>query len=202
MLLAAVAMLLAACGSDVPAGAADSGRADGAIVLSRDAAASLDGSTGEVFVGAIPTVSARFEDQPELQQILRYADRIRRMGVWTNADKPEEAAQAFAQAESLYPGDYLPDDLYADWSMTERERLRNDLLAMLLEAAHLQAQLGRYRQAIADAFHQRVDFAPDPFFVFRQRNLLLQRHRALVSMLFRFRGDLMFHRRRRRSFFA
>jgi pyruvate,orthophosphate dikinase len=55
---------------------------------------SLDGSTGEVFVGAIPTVSARFEDQPELQQILGYADRIRRMGVWTNADKPEEAAQA------------------------------------------------------------------------------------------------------------
>jgi pyruvate,orthophosphate dikinase len=55
---------------------------------------SLDGSTGEVFVGAIPTVSARFEDQPELQEILRYADRIRRMGVWTNADKPEEAAQA------------------------------------------------------------------------------------------------------------
>ena len=28
---------------------------------------SLDGSTGEVFVGALPTVSARFEDQPELQ---------------------------------------------------------------------------------------------------------------------------------------
>ncbi len=55
---------------------------------------SLDGSTGEVFVGAIPTVSARFEDQPELQEVLRYADRIRRMGVWTNADKPEEAAQA------------------------------------------------------------------------------------------------------------
>ncbi len=55
---------------------------------------SLDGSTGEVFVGAIPTVSARFEDQPELQEILRYADRIRRMGVWCNADKPEEAAQA------------------------------------------------------------------------------------------------------------
>jgi pyruvate,orthophosphate dikinase len=55
---------------------------------------SLDGSTGEVFVGAIPTVSARFEDQPELQEILGYADRIRRLQVWTNADKPEEAAQA------------------------------------------------------------------------------------------------------------
>jgi pyruvate,orthophosphate dikinase len=57
---------------------------------------SVDGSTGEVFTGALPTVEARFEDQPELQQILGWADEIRRMGVWTNADKPEEAEQARA----------------------------------------------------------------------------------------------------------
>ena len=55
---------------------------------------SVDGATGQVYQGAIPTVSARFEDQPELQKILGWADGIRRMGVWTNADKPEEAAQA------------------------------------------------------------------------------------------------------------
>jgi pyruvate,orthophosphate dikinase len=55
---------------------------------------SVDGSTGEVFLGALPTVEARFEDQPDLQRILGWADGIRRMGVWTNADKPEEAAQA------------------------------------------------------------------------------------------------------------
>ena len=57
---------------------------------------SVDGSTGEVFVGALPTVSARFEDQPELQRILGWADEVRRMQVWTNADKPEEAAMARA----------------------------------------------------------------------------------------------------------
>ena len=55
---------------------------------------SVDGSTGEVFLDALPTVAARFEDQPELQQVLGWADGIRRMGVWANADKPEEAAQA------------------------------------------------------------------------------------------------------------
>ena len=55
---------------------------------------SLDGSTGEIFAGALPTVEARFEDQPELQTILGWADGFRRMEVWTNADKPEEAAQA------------------------------------------------------------------------------------------------------------
>ncbi|MBI3745042.1 MAG: pyruvate, phosphate dikinase [Chloroflexi bacterium] len=55
---------------------------------------SLDGSTGDLFLGALPTVSARFEDQPELQAVLGWADEVRRMQVWTNADKPEEAAQA------------------------------------------------------------------------------------------------------------
>ena len=55
---------------------------------------SLDGTTGDLFLGALPTVSARFEDQPELQAILGWADKLRRMEVWTNADKPEEAAQA------------------------------------------------------------------------------------------------------------
>jgi pyruvate,orthophosphate dikinase len=55
---------------------------------------SLDGTTGALYMGQIPTVDARFEDQPELQKVLKWADEIRRMGVWTNADKPEEAAQA------------------------------------------------------------------------------------------------------------
>ena len=55
---------------------------------------SLDGTTGDLYLGQLPTVQARFEDQPELQKILGWADGIRRMGVWTNADKPEEAAQA------------------------------------------------------------------------------------------------------------
>jgi pyruvate, orthophosphate dikinase len=55
---------------------------------------SLDGTTGEVFVGALPTVEVRFEEQEELQKILEWADRARRLQVWTNADKPEEAAMA------------------------------------------------------------------------------------------------------------
>ncbi len=55
---------------------------------------SLDGATGEVFVGALPTVEVRFEEQMELQKILEWADRARRLQVWTNADKPEEAELA------------------------------------------------------------------------------------------------------------
>ncbi len=55
---------------------------------------SVDGSTGEVFLGALPTVEVRFEDQTGLQEILGWADDVRRLQVWTNADKPEEAALA------------------------------------------------------------------------------------------------------------
>ena len=55
---------------------------------------SVDGNTGNVYNGAIPVVPSNFEDQADLQKILGWADEIRRLGVWTNADKPEEAAQA------------------------------------------------------------------------------------------------------------
>ncbi len=55
---------------------------------------SLDGSTGEVFAAALPTIHARYEDQKDLQTVLGWADKVRRLQIWTNADKPEEAAQA------------------------------------------------------------------------------------------------------------
>jgi pyruvate,orthophosphate dikinase len=55
---------------------------------------SIDGTTGEVFLGRIATTTVRFEDQADLRKILSWADDVRRLQVWTNADKPEEAAQA------------------------------------------------------------------------------------------------------------
>jgi pyruvate,orthophosphate dikinase len=55
---------------------------------------SLDGATGEVFAGSLPTVHVNFDDQTDLRTILGWADEIRRLQVWTNADKPEEAAQS------------------------------------------------------------------------------------------------------------
>ncbi len=55
---------------------------------------SLDGGTGEVFEGALGTVSADYDEQDDLKTVLGWADEVRRLGVWTNADKPEEAARA------------------------------------------------------------------------------------------------------------
>ena len=85
---------------------------------------SLDGSTGEIFVGALPTVEARFEDQPELQTILGWADGFARMAVWTNADKPEEAAQARVLRR---PRDRpLPDRAHVPRGRAARDRPRRD----------------------------------------------------------------------------
>jgi pyruvate,orthophosphate dikinase len=54
---------------------------------------SLDGTTGEVFAGELKTVIPDFND-PHLLKLLGWADRIRRLGVWANADYPRDAERA------------------------------------------------------------------------------------------------------------
>jgi len=57
-------------------------------------AISIDGTTGEVFAGALATLDPRFEDEKELQAALSWADEVRRLGVWANADYPQDARRA------------------------------------------------------------------------------------------------------------
>ncbi|MGQ9458928.1 MAG: pyruvate, phosphate dikinase [Anaerolineae bacterium] len=57
---------------------------------------SIDGMTGEVFAGVIPTVEVDVEKDEDLRQLLAWADEVRRLGVWTNADYPRDAAKARA----------------------------------------------------------------------------------------------------------
>jgi pyruvate,orthophosphate dikinase len=54
---------------------------------------SIDGSTGEVFAGLLPTVVPDFDD-PALMTLLGWADRIRTLEVWANADYPRDAERA------------------------------------------------------------------------------------------------------------
>ena len=55
---------------------------------------SIDGATGEVFAGIIKTVDADFEKETDLKKLLEWADSIRRLGVWANADYPRDARRA------------------------------------------------------------------------------------------------------------
>jgi len=52
----------------------------------------IDGSTGNIYIGKVPTVEP--EIIPELNELLSWADKIRRLGVKTNADLPEDAGIA------------------------------------------------------------------------------------------------------------
>jgi pyruvate,orthophosphate dikinase len=56
---------------------------------------SLDGTSGEVFLGQMETVQPSVED-PYLLELLGWADRFRRLGVWANADYPRDAERARA----------------------------------------------------------------------------------------------------------
>jgi pyruvate,orthophosphate dikinase len=71
---------------------------------------SVDGGTGESFVGQIPTVAPKFEEQTDLITLLKWADEIsaepgsrvagknnspsRGLQVWANADYPADARRA------------------------------------------------------------------------------------------------------------
>jgi pyruvate,orthophosphate dikinase len=67
--------------------------ADGKVVKEGEFI-SIDGATGEVLVGQIETIQPRFADERELSELLAWADEARRLGVWANADTPEEATLA------------------------------------------------------------------------------------------------------------
>ena len=55
----------------------------------------IDGTTGEVYVGKVPTIEARSLNQhPSASAILRWADELRRLEVWANADYPRDAEKA------------------------------------------------------------------------------------------------------------
>jgi pyruvate, orthophosphate dikinase len=64
------------------------------VVLNEGDWISLDGSTGEVFAGRIDTVDPDFKRETELATLLGWADETRTIGVWANADTPEEVARA------------------------------------------------------------------------------------------------------------
>ncbi len=71
-----------------------------------------------------------------------------------------EAISALEQARELYRGDFLSEDLYADWTYHQREALRETFITLLIELSECYAQQGRYRLSIA---RTRQALAKDPF---------------------------------------
>jgi len=127
--------------------------ADGTIVKEGDVI-SIDGTTGEVFAGAVPVrdslVVRYFEghttvDGDELvaavDRVMRHADEKRRLGVRANADTPEDAARArrfgaqgigLCRTEHMFLGQRreLVEHLIIAESVEEQEAALSALLPM------------------------------------------------------------------------
>lgn len=61
-------------------------------VLGEEDVLTLDGSTGEVMLGAMPTVEPSLSE--EFETLMSWADKVRRLKVRTNADTPHDAEVA------------------------------------------------------------------------------------------------------------
>jgi pyruvate,orthophosphate dikinase len=65
----------------------------GELVIKEADWLSLDGTQGFVYLGQLPTFVPDF-DNPYLLKLLSWADEIRELGVWANADYPRDAVRA------------------------------------------------------------------------------------------------------------
>ncbi len=113
---------------------------------------SVDGTTGRVYVGKIPTISPSLEEQTELLTLLKWADEIcarkdirkapkgwptRGLQVWANADYPKDArrARSYGAARPLTS----PDADAAGGPATSAARLA-DSFSQVLQRAETTAQ--------------------------------------------------------------
>jgi pyruvate, orthophosphate dikinase len=103
-------------------------------------AISIDGTTGEVFLGELPTIQPNFREEKELIELLAWADQRRTLGVWVNADTPEECRLArelgaegvgLARTEHMFrQAERLP--IVQDMIMADEVEGRKRALAKLL----------------------------------------------------------------------
>ncbi len=104
---------------------------------------SIDGTTGEVFAGQIATIAPDFSQETELVELLSWADAIRKLGVWANADYPKDAANARmfgAEGIGLCRTEHM---------FFEQERLPS-VQQMILNASEAQSKLDALARAEAD----------------------------------------------------
>ncbi len=64
----------------------------GGVTVRQGERITIDGTTGDVYLGAVPTVPP--VPSPKLQTLLRWADEFRRLEVWANGDYPRDAEKA------------------------------------------------------------------------------------------------------------
>jgi pyruvate, orthophosphate dikinase len=66
----------------------------GDVVVNEGDWISLDGGTGEVYLGKLNMSATKLEEQTDLMTLLTWADEEAKLEVWTNADYPRDAQRA------------------------------------------------------------------------------------------------------------
>jgi pyruvate,orthophosphate dikinase len=108
---------------------------------------SIDGTTGEVFLGAIALIEPNYEEEHDLITLLSWADDIRTLGVWANADYPNDAAKAVAfGAEGI--GLCRTEHMFFQ---EERLPLVQQMILSASEATRLDGALSDAKAALAKA---------------------------------------------------
>jgi pyruvate,orthophosphate dikinase len=110
----------------------------GGIVVKEGDVITIDGSTGNVMLGEVPVIQPELTG--ELDELLKWADEIRKLGVRTNADTPEDAKRArdfgaegigLCRTEHMFFGeDRLP--IVRKMILAESEEERKEALNSLL----------------------------------------------------------------------
>lgn len=105
---------------------------------------SLDGTSGDILLGEIPTVVPDF-DNTYLLELLGWADEVRSLEVWANADSPQDAVRArdygaqgigLCRTEHMFFGaERLPivQNMIMSEAHEEKQKLINDLLPLQRE---------------------------------------------------------------------
>src|SRR5919201_1582127 len=114
-------------------------RVNGQVIKEGDSI-SIDGTSGEVFAGELPTLQPNFREEKKLIELISWADKRRCLGVWANADTPEECRLArelgaegvgLARTEHMFrQAERLP--IVQDMIMAEDTEGRKKALAKLL----------------------------------------------------------------------
>ena len=136
----------------------------GSVTVREGDIISIDGTTGEIFAGELPTIEARFEDEHDLATLLGWADKVRRLQVWANADYPRDAerARAFgAQGIGLCRTEHMFFE--EDRLPTVRRMILNAHAATAAKHKDASGTIADEREAVTvfDAALARAGAAPD-----------------------------------------
>jgi LuxR family maltose regulon positive regulatory protein len=105
----------------------------------------------------LPRQDSRFlvAEGPSYRLLLGPQDRWDAAGFLRLAEVAQRSRrdEDFAAAAALYGGDYLPDDVYEEWTIELRERLRTTYERLLLAWGEALAGQGAYEQAIEVTEH-------------------------------------------------